>query len=417
LSQDLWREAQNYFAGGVNSPVRAALRPYPFYVKGGRGAYLITEDSEELIDYVLGYGPLILGHAHQNVVRRVKEQLERGWLYGTPSRAEVELARKIVRHVPSAQKVRFVNSGTEATMTAIRLARGFTGRKRILKFDGNYHGAHDWLLVDAGSAASEFGVATSKGIPEEVSNLVSVCSYNDLTCPEKVLSKEDVAAVILEPVMGNMGVIPPEDGFLSGLRELTRTYGSVLIFDEVITGFRLGLSGAQGHYRVVPDLTTLGKIIGGGFPIGAVCGKREIMDQLTPSGKVFNAGTFNANPISMVGGLATIEELEKGKAYTTSERAAKELSEEIDESIRIPHVVNRVYNFFQFFLGVTSVSTAKEARESRRELYVKIHERLLKEKVFIPPSQFETLFTSEAHDSEVVSRSIEAFKRVLVDIN
>ncbi|MCG3109408.1 Glutamate-1-semialdehyde 2,1-aminomutase [Metallosphaera sp. J1] len=416
LSSELWNKAQSLFAGGVNSPVRAAVKPFPFYTRSAKGAYLVTEDSKRLIDFVLGYGPLILGHAHPRVIEAVKDQLERGWLYGTPSKAEVELASLITKHIPTAQKVRFVNSGTEATMTALRLSRGFTGRSKILKFDGNYHGAHDYVLIDAGSAASEFGVPFSHGIPSEVSSTVLVCPYNDLVCTESVLRREEIAGVIVEPVMGNMGVIPPEKDFLPGLRKLTSEYGAVLIFDEVITGFRLGLGGAQSYFGVKPDLTTLGKIIGGGFPIGAVCGRKDIMDQLTPSGRVFNAGTFNANPISMTAGIATIHELERGEVYRVSEKAARILSEEIDGAIRMDHVVNRVYNFFQFFLGVRDVKNAGDARKAKRDLYVRIHENLLRDGVFIPPSQFEALFTSGAHDEEVVNQSAKVFKKVLEDL-
>ncbi|QKQ99970.1 glutamate-1-semialdehyde 2,1-aminomutase [Metallosphaera tengchongensis] len=417
LSYELWNEAKNLFAGGVNSPVRAAVKPYPFYTRRAKGAYIETEDSKQLIDYVLGYGPLILGHSHPKVLNAVKNQLEKGWLYGTPSVAEIKLAEKITKHVPSAEMVRFVNSGTEATMTAIRLSRGFTGRKKIIKFDGNYHGAHDYVLMDAGSAASEFGVPFSLGIPEEVASTVIVCPYNDISCVERTIRKEDVAGVIVEPVMGNMGVIPPNSNFLKDLRSLTREFNSLLIFDEVITGFRLGLGGAQSYFGVKPDITTLGKIIGGGFPIGAICGSRDVISYLTPSGKVFNAGTFNANPVSMIAGLATIEELEKGNAYRISEKAAKILAEEIDSLIKIEHVVNRVFNFFQFFLGVKKVENAGDARKSLREVYVKVHEALLREGVFVPPSQFEALFTSIAHDDDVINRTIEAFRRVLGEVH
>ncbi|MEL9970230.1 MAG: glutamate-1-semialdehyde 2,1-aminomutase [Metallosphaera sp.] len=416
MSHDLWEQAKTLFAGGVNSPVRAGVKPFPFYTKSGKGPYLITEDSQRLIDYVLGYGPLILGHAHPKVIEAVKEQIDEGWLYGTPSKTEVELAKLIIKYVPSAEKVRFVNSGTEATMTALRISRGYTGRDKILKFDGNYHGAHDYVLIDAGSAATEFGVPFSQGIPKEVVSTVVICPYNDLECSEKALRRGDIASVIVEPVMGNMGVIPPKDGFLKGLRELTKEYGTLLIFDEVITGFRLGLGGAQSYFKVIPDLTTLGKIIGGGFPIGAICGKREVMDSLTPSGRVFNAGTFNANPISMSAGIATIRELESGNVYVKTEKAATALAEEIDKAIRIPHVVNRVYNFFQFFLGVDRVENAADARKAKRELYVRAHEKLLKSGVFIPPSQFEALFTSSEHNDDIVNESISKFKSVLEDL-
>ncbi|MUM64657.1 glutamate-1-semialdehyde 2,1-aminomutase [Acidianus infernus] len=411
MSSELWKEALRYFPGGVNSPVRAAVKPYPFYVSYGKGAYIYTEDGNSLIDYVLGYGPLILGHANEYVKEKVIEQIEKGWLFGIPSRVEIELAKKISLHMPSIEKIRFVNSGTEATMNAIRLARGYTKRDKILKFNGNYHGAHDYALVDAGSAASEFGVPNSEGIPEEVLKTVIVCEYNDLQCVEKKLKNEDVAAVIVEPVMGNMGVIPPEKDFLKGLREITSTYNTLLIFDEVITGFRLSMGGAQEYFGVTADLTTLGKIIGGGFPIGAFGGKREIMDMLTPSGKVFNAGTFNANPISMSAGLATLEVMERENVIEKTTYVAEKVTEEL-ERIKYPHVINRVKNMFQIFFGVEKVSNATEARRAKKEVYLQFQINLMKNGVYFPPSQFESVFTSLAHyDDNIISDTILAIKK------
>ncbi|BBD72512.1 glutamate-1-semialdehyde-2,1-aminomutase [Sulfodiicoccus acidiphilus] len=413
MSGELWEVAKSLFPGGVNSPVRAKVQPYPFYVRGGQGPYIFTEEGKALVDFVLGYGPLFLGHNPPYVRRAVERQLERGWLFGTPSRAEVELARKIRRHVPSMEKMRFVNSGTEATMVALRLARGYTGRTKVLKFDGNYHGAHDYVLIDAGSAASEYGVPTSAGVPEEVTRTVSVCPYNDLSCVQKILSKEDHAAVIVEPVMGNMGVIPPSKGFLSGLREICSSTGTLLIFDEVITGFRLSISGAQGLFGVNPDITTLGKIVGGGFPIGVVGGRKEIMDQLTPSGPVFNAGTFNAHPLSMAAGVAVIEQLENGNHHVVAERAAKAFVDSLDDSLKLTHVVNRVGSMFQVFLGVSEVRNASQARKADREAYLRLHSSLLREGVFIPPSQFEALFTSAAHDQDVVDFVVRALRNAV----
>jgi len=419
LSEKLWKEALELFAGGVNSPVRAAVKPFPFYVEKGEGAFIYTTDGQRLIDYVLGYGPLILGHAHEYVKKKMIEQIEKGWLYGTPSRSEIELAKKIRTHVPSAEKVRFVNSGTEATMLAIRLARGYTKREKILKFDGNYHGAHDYALVNAGSAASEYNVTISMGIPASILNTIVICKYNELDCVEKKLKSEDIAGVIVEPVMGNMGVILPNKDFLRGLRELTKTYNTLLIFDEVITGFRLGLSGAQGYFGVTPDLTTMGKIIGGGLPIGALVGKRDIMDNLTPAGKVFNAGTFNANPLSMTAGIATIEVLETTNAYEIANKATKELVDGINEVLTskgYKFTINHIQSMSQFFLGVDKVNNADDARLANKDLYVKIHERLLKQGVFIPPSQFETLFTSASHSTEIVNLTIEALRKVVSEL-
>ncbi|WP_205760702.1 glutamate-1-semialdehyde 2,1-aminomutase [Acidianus sulfidivorans] len=410
MSEKLWKEAITYFAGGVNSPVRAAVKPFPFYVKSGKGAYIYTEDDKKYIDYVLGYGPLILGHANEYVKQRVIEQIEKGWLFGTPSRSEVELARKISSHMNSVQKIRFVNSGTEATMNAIRLARGFTKREKILKFNGNYHGAHDYALIDAGSAATEFGVPDSDGIPKEVLNTVIICEYNNLDCVEKNLKTEEIAGVIVEPVMGNMGVIPPDKNFLSGLRELTKTYNTLLIFDEVITGFRLSLGGAQEYFKVSADITTLGKIIGGGFPIGAIGGKREIIDMLTPNGKVFNAGTFNANPISMTAGLATIEVLERENVIDKTTIVAKTISEELDK-LPVKHTINRVQNMFQIFFEIDKVTNATEAKKANKDEYIKFHVNLLKHGVFIPPSQYESIFTSLAHyDDNVINETLQAIR-------
>lgn len=415
LNKDLWKEALNLFAGGVNSPVRAAVKPQPFYTDHAYGPFIFTESNKKIVDYVLGYGPLILGHSPPQVKEKVIDQINKGWLYGTPSRVEIKLAEKISQHIRTVEKIRFVNSGTEATMNAIRLARGYTKREKIIKFDGNYHGAHDYVLVDAGSAATEFGVPISDGIPKDVLKTVLVCNYNDLECVENFLKNEDIAAVILEPIMGNMGVIPADQDFLEGLRELTKTYNSLLIFDEVITGFRVGLEGAQGLYEVYPDLTTLGKIIGGGFPIGAIGGKKEIIDNFTPNGRVFNAGTFNANPVSMAAGLATIEELEKGKPYDIANAAAREIVEELDK-IPISHSVNSVKSMFQIFFGIEEVHNAKDARNANKGKYIEFESKLLDNDIFFPPSQYETIFTSAAHTDEIVSLTIERIKKIISEI-
>lgn len=412
-SLELWRRAQDLFPGGVNSPIRAAVRPYPFYVERAEGPYLYTVDGERLVDYVLGYGPLILGHRHPRVEEAVRAQLEKDWLYGTPAVGEVRLAEKILRYFHPGGMVRFVNSGTEATMAAVRLARGYTGRRLIIKFNGCYHGAHDAVLVGAGSAAAEFGVPTSLGVPEEVARLTLVARYNDLDSVEKLMRKygDDVAAVIVEPVAGNSGVIPPEEGFLQGLRELTRSYGALLIIDEVITGFRLGLRGAQGYYGVEADITTLGKIIGGGFPVGAVAGPREIMSHLTPAGKVFNAGTFNAHPVVMAAGAATIEVLETGEPYRVAAEAAKAVEEALDEAARrlgIDYTINRVESMLQIFFTKGPVRSPEDAAASNKKLYQRLHEELLKRGVFIAPSQMEAIFTSGAHSEKAVEETVAA---------
>ncbi|MGC9071517.1 MAG: glutamate-1-semialdehyde 2,1-aminomutase [Acidilobus sp.] len=415
MSQRLYEEARKLLVGGVNSPIRAAVKPYPFFVRSAKGAYVFTEDDEQLIDYVLGYGPLILGHANDYVVERVIGQVERGWLYGTPTRSEVELARKIVSHVMPGGKVRFVNSGTEATITAIRLARGFTGRSKIMKFDGCYHGAHDSVLVQAGSAASEFGVPNSAGVPKEVASLTLVARYNEPESAERAARQagSDLAAIIVEPVIGNMGVIPPEGEFLRSLRELADRYGALLIFDEVITGFRLSLGGAQEYYGTRADIVTLGKVIGGGFPVGAVIAKKEIMDHLTPLGSVFNAGTFNAHPVTMAAGLATLEVLESGDALSKASKAAAEVSSVLE---RAGLTVNRVESMFQGFFTQGPVRNADEARRADREKYARLHEELRRRGVFSPPSQFESWFTSAAHDEDVVTHTVGAIEGVLREL-
>ena len=411
-SKELFEEAKKLFPGGVNSPIRAAVRPYPFYVASAEGAKLKTVEGRELIDYVLGYGPLILGHAHPAVKQALEEQIDKGWLYGTPTELEIELAKKIISHYPSIEMVRFVNSGTEATMTAIRLARGYTGRKKIVKFEGCYHGAHDSVLVKSGSAVSHYGLPGSAGVPEELAKLTLVVPFNDVNALEKVMKEEgeQVAAIIIEPVMGNAGVIPPKDNFLKEVRRIASEHGALLIFDEVITGYRLGLSGAQGLFGVEPDLTTLGKIVGGGLPIGVVGGKREIMEKLTPTGPVFNAGTFNAHPLTMVAGLATIRELERGYVYDIANSAAKKVAKVLEQK---DGVVNIVASMFQWFPDVDKVENYSDAQRANKEKYLKLHEELLKRGVFIAPSVFEAWFTSAAHNKEVVEETLEALDEAL----
>ncbi len=411
-SLELFEKAKNLFPGGVNSPIRAAVRPYPFYVKEAEGATLVTVDGNELIDYVLGYGPLILGHKHPKVLEAVEEQLQKGWLYGTPHELEIKLAEKIVSHYPSIDMVRFVNSGTEATMTAIRLARGYTKRNKIIKFDGCYHGAHDSVLVKAGSAVSHYGLPGSAGVPEALSKLTLVVPFNDVDTVEKVAkeNQDDLAAIIVEPVMGNAGVILPEEGFLKELRRIADETGALLIFDEVITGYRLGLGGAQAKFGVIPDITTLGKIVGGGFPVGVVGGKREIMEYLTPTGPVFNAGTFNAHPVTMAAGLATVNELEKGYVYEVANKAAERVAKVLEQEAvaKFGGVVNRIASMFQWFPGVDEVKNYSDAQKANKEISLKLHEELIKRGVFIAPSLFEAWFTSAAHSEDVVEKTIEA---------
>ena len=410
-SSRLYGESQRVLVGGVNSPVRAAIRPYPFFVREGKGPYLFTVDGYQLIDYVLGYGPLILGHSPEPVVKQVMNYLDKGWLYGVPMETEVALAKKIVNHFPSIKKVRFVNSGGEAVSTAIRLARGYTKRNKILKFEGCYHGAVDYVLVKAGSAAAHFGAPSSAGVPEDVAKLTLVAKYNDLDSVERIMRSEgnDVAAIIVEPVMANYGVIPPREGFLKGLREIADKYGALLILDEVVTGYRLGLGGAQRYYGVSADITTLGKIIGGGFPVGAVGARDDIMDLLSPRGPVFNAGTFNGHPISMIAGLATIEVLENTNAYDIAINASHRLAEGLNDILSksgIDHVVNWVPTMLQVFFTKGEVIDHETANKSNVKRYLKLHEELLKRGVFIAPSQFEAVFTSSSHTTEIINETL-----------
>ncbi|ADY00656.1 MAG: glutamate-1-semialdehyde 2,1-aminomutase [Vulcanisaeta sp.] len=410
-SSRLYGEAQRVLVGGVNSPVRAAIKPYPFFVKEGKGPYLFTVDGYRLIDYVLGYGPLILGHSPEPVVKQVMEHLGKGWLYGAPTEVEVALAKKIVVHFPSIKKVRFVNSGGEAVSAAIRLARGYTKRRKILKFEGCYHGAIDYVLVKAGSAAAHFGTPSSAGVPEDVAKLTLVAKYNDLDSVEGIMRNEgnDVAAIIVEPVMANYGVIPPREGFLKGLREIADKYGALLILDEVVTGYRLGLGGAQRYYGVSADITTLGKIIGGGFPVGAVGARDEIMELLSPKGPVFNAGTFNGHPISMVAGLATIEVLETTNAYDIAINASRRLAEGLNDILSrlgIDHVINWVPTMLQVFFTRGEVIDHETASKSNAKQYLKLHEELLKRGIFIAPSQFEAVFTSSSHTTEIIEETL-----------
>jgi len=410
-SKRLFEEAQRVLVGGVNSPVRAAIRPYPFFVREGKGPYLITVDGNRLIDYVLGYGPLILGHAPEAVTRRIVEYVSKGWLYGAPTELEITLAKKIVNHFPSIEMVRFVNSGGEAVATAIRLARGYTGRRKILKFEGCYHGAVDSVLVKAGSAAAHFGSPSSAGVPEDVAKLTLVARYNDLDSVEKIMREEgnDVAAIIVEPIMANYGVIPPRNDLLKGLREVADRFGSLLIFDEVVTGYRLGLGGAQRYYGVKADITTLGKIIGGGFPVGAVGAREEIMSKLSPKGPVFNAGTFNGHPISMIAGLATIEVLETTNAYEIAINASRKLAEGLDDVLGrygIDHTINWVPTMLQVFFTKGEVIDHETASRSNAKIYLNLHEELLKRGVFIAPSQFEAIFTSAAHEDSIINETL-----------
>lgn len=415
-SERLYEKSKKLMPGGVNSPVRA-FTPYPFFTKSAKGSRIMDVDGNEYIDYCLAYGPLVLGHGHPEVVAAVREQLGKGTMYGTPTQNELELAEIICGNVPCVEMVRLVNTGTEATMSAIRVARGYAGRKKIVKFEGCYHGAHDCVLVKAGSGATTFGMPNSLGIPEETSCNTLVLPFNDIQKFEGTIEqeKENVAAVIVEPVIGNAGVILPKEDYLEIIRELTEENGIMLIFDEIITGFRLAFGGAQEYYGITPDMVTLGKIMGGGFPIAAFGGKREIMEMVAPTGKVYQAGTFSGNPVSVAAGLATLKFIRsEGKSFYRSlelkrEKICKAIRD-IAEDMHLSIQVNDIASMFQVFFVNEPVYDYTTAKAASKEDFALFQSDLLKRGVFIPPSQFETCFISIEHSSEDIEKTIEAFK-------
>ena len=417
-SRRLFERAKALMPGGVNSPVRA-FEPYPFFTRSAKGSRLTDVDGLEYIDYCLGYGPLILGHANAEVIGAVRAQLGRGTLYGTPSEQEVLFAEQIRQCVPSAEMVRLVSTGAEATMSAIRAARGFTGKKKIIKFEGCYHGAHDYVLVKAGSGATTFGMPDSLGVPEETARNTIVVPFNDVEAFEKAVKKEreSLAAVIVEPVMGNIGVVAPKERYLEALRELTETYGVVLIFDEVITGFRLGLGGAQEYYGVEPDLTTLGKILGGGFPLAAYAGREEIMRMIAPSGKVYQAGTYSGNPVSVAAGLATLKILRGRKSfYSELEQKCVKLVkglETVAGDLGLKVRVNRVGSMFQMFLTEEPVFDYASVKKADNKKFMVMHRKLLEQGVFVPPSQYETCFLSIAHSERDLAGTVDSYEVAL----
>jgi glutamate-1-semialdehyde 2,1-aminomutase len=417
LSQALFEEAKKVFPGGVNSPARL-LRPYPFFVKRGKGSKLYTVDNTEYIDYCLAFGPLILGHANEEVITAIRDQLERGWLYGAPYEVELKLAKEIMKYFPTIEMIRFVNSGTEATMNAIRVARGYTRRKKIVKFEGNYHGSHEAVLVKAGSSTLTFGIPTSEGVPEDIAKHTLVAPYNNLEATEKLAETyaNDLAAVIVEPIAVNMGLILPDIDFLKGLREVCNRYGALLISDEVVTGFRFDLGGAQGYYGIEADLTTLGKIIGGGFPIGAFGGRREFMEVVAPLGRVHNAGTFNAHPVSLAAGLKTIEMIRRNGVVEKAAKVAEEVSGRLKEAVEDRKVRARVYqiaSMFQIFFTEREVRNFDDVNTSDKELFMELHRILMEKGVYWAPSQFETCFTSSAHTKEDVELTSSAIEEAL----
>lgn len=411
-SSDFFSLASTLMPGGVSSPVRAIM-PYPFYTSEAEGCRLTTVDGTSLIDCCMAYGPLILGHAHPEIKRTIVSQLEKGWLYGTPAPIEPEFARTIVGDHPGMEMIRFVSSGSEATMAAIRLARGYTGRSDIIKMEGGFHGAHDGVLVKAGSGATTLGVPDSAGVLPDVVSHTRQVPYNDLDELERVCAhNSDIAALILEPVMGNIGPILPGRDYLSGIREITRAHDILLIFDEVITGYRLGIGGAQVRYGVTPDLTTLGKIIGGGLPIGAFGGRSEIMRLVAPSGPVYQAGTFSGNPLSLGAGLATVRWLHQNqKIYGVLDNASSEIG--LAVAGRGGGSFVRLGSMFKYFFRSTPPSNYREAKECDADKFASFWGSMLKKGIFLPPSQFETNFLSAAHDTDAAGQIAAAYQACL----
>ncbi|WP_077214145.1 glutamate-1-semialdehyde 2,1-aminomutase [Bacillus dakarensis] len=409
-----FEEAKKLMPGGVNSPVRAfkSVDMDPIFMERGKGSRIYDIDGNEYIDYVLSWGPLILGHANDRVVESIKKVAEMGTSFGAPTLMENKLAQLVRERVPSIEIVRMVSSGTEATMSALRLARGYTGRNKILKFEGCYHGHGDSLLIKAGSGVATLGLPDSPGVPEGVASNTITVPYNDLEAVKVAFKQygEDIAGVIVEPVAGNMGVVPPLPGFLEGLREITTQNGTVLIFDEVMTGFRVGYNCAQGYFNITPDLTCLGKVIGGGLPVGAYGGKAEIMEQIAPSGPIYQAGTLSGNPLAMTAGYETLSQLTP-ESYTEFERKAKMLEEGLKaaaEKYDIPHTVNRAGSMVGLFFTNEDVINYDKARTSNLEFFASYYREMANNGVFLPPSQFEGLFLSTEHSDEDIKKTLEA---------
>ncbi len=419
-SEELFSEAQKYLPGGVDSPVRAfkSVGGNPLFIKRGKGSKIYDEDGNEFIDYVCSWGPLILGHAPLQVVKSVQRMAESGTSFGAPIELETRLAKMVCEAVPSIQMIRFVSSGTEAAMSALRLARAYTHRDKIVKFAGCYHGHSDGLLAKAGSGATTLGVPDSPGVPQGYAQNTLIARYNNLSSVEGLFAAhEDIAAVIVEPVAANMGVVPPQPGFLEGLRDLTRKAGSLMIFDEVITGFRLAYGGAQGLYGVTPDLTCLGKIIGGGLPVGAYGGRADIMGMMAPSGPVYQAGTLSGNPLAMIAGIETLRALNQNDTYSELERKASLLENGFTRAAsksNTPVQLSRVGSIMTVFFSSEPVTDYESATRSDTERFAKFHGKLLEQGIYWPPSQYEAAFVSLAHKDEDIEATIEAMRKALL---
>ncbi|WP_299978088.1 glutamate-1-semialdehyde 2,1-aminomutase [Desulfobacula sp.] len=419
-SENLFREARNLIPGGVNSPVRAcgSVGGQPVFIEKGNKARIYDVDGNEYIDYVLSWGPLILGHRPPSVIEALKKVLETGTSFGAPTELETDLARLVIDMVPSVEKIRMVNSGTEATMTAIRLARGYTGRDIIIKFDGCYHGHADTLLVAAGSGVATLGIPGSPGVPESViSNTISL-KFNDIEGFVKFMEEKGdrVAGVILEPVAGNMGMVPPVDGFLEILREYTSKFEAVLIFDEVMTGFRVAKGSAQGLFGITPDLSCFGKVIGGGLPVGAYGGRKEIMDHIAPVGSVYQAGTLSGNPLAMAAGIATLTELQKNDVYEALDNKTEKLMNGLQsaaDDAGISFQTNHIGSMAGFFFTSEDVYNFDDAKKCDLDRFAKFYRIMLEKGVYLAPSQFEACFVSLAHSNDDIDQTIIAARQAM----
>src|SRR5690625_4604211 len=417
-SEDAYKEAVDLMPGGVNSPVRAfaSVGMSPIFMEKGKGSKIVDVDGNEYIDYVLSWGPLILGHADDRVVSQLKAVAEKGTSFGAPTVLESKVAKLVMERVPSIEMLRMVNSGTEATMSALRLARGYTGRNLILKFSGNYHGHGDSLLIKAGSGVATLGLPDSPGVPESVAKNTITVPYNDSASVKEAFEQygEQIAAVIVEPVSGNMGVVPPVVTFLQDLRDITKEHGSLLIFDEVMTGFRVGYHCAQGYFDIEPDITCLGKVIGGGLPVGAYGGKRELMENIAPAGSIYQAGTLSGNPLAMTAGYETLKALEPS-TYDEMNRKVDKLIDgfkQAAETYDVPLQVNRAGSMVGFFFTKEEVTNYETAETSDLELFKKYYQGMIREGIFLPPSQFEGLFLSTAHSDADIDKTIQAVNNV-----